>query len=70
MLVCPVCSHENRAGAAFCEACGTRLGAEAAPALAQERKVVTALSTCSIATRAAGPKPSGTRSWATSTSGS
>jgi class 3 adenylate cyclase len=39
---CPSCGHENREGAKFCEECATPLGAPA-PAIAEERKVITAL---------------------------
>ena len=41
MIVCPSCGHENRAGARFCEACGTAL--ETAPPAREQRKTVTVL---------------------------
>src|SRR5690242_11143303 len=42
MQVCPSCGHENPPGARFCNACATPLP-DAAPALAEERKIVTIL---------------------------
>src|SRR5690242_12565125 len=42
MQVCPSCGHENPPGARFCNACATPLP-DAAPALAEERKIVTVL---------------------------
>ena len=42
MQVCPSCGQENPPGARFCNACATPLP-EAAPALAEERKIVTIL---------------------------
>ena len=42
MASCPICAHENRAQARFCEACGTPLAALARPR-AEERKIVTVL---------------------------
>jgi class 3 adenylate cyclase/tetratricopeptide (TPR) repeat protein len=42
MVVCPVCAHENRQAARFCDSCGNPLRTDA-PAVFQERKVVTAL---------------------------
>jgi class 3 adenylate cyclase len=42
MQTCPSCGHENPAGARFCNACAAPLPASA-PALAEERKIVTVL---------------------------
>jgi class 3 adenylate cyclase len=42
MQVCPNCAHENPPGARFCNACAAPLP-ESAPALAEERKIVTVL---------------------------
>jgi class 3 adenylate cyclase len=42
MQTCPNCGHENPAGARFCNNCAAALP-EAAPALAEERKIVTIL---------------------------
>jgi class 3 adenylate cyclase len=42
MQICPSCGHENPPGARFCNACATPLP-DAAPALAEERKIVTVL---------------------------
>jgi class 3 adenylate cyclase len=42
MQACPSCGRENPADARFCNACGAPLAA-AAPALAEERKIVTVL---------------------------
>jgi class 3 adenylate cyclase len=42
MQTCPNCGHENPADARFCNACATPL-AGAAPALPEERKIVTVL---------------------------
>src|SRR5437867_2259782 len=42
MQSCPSCGRENPADARFCNACGAALSA-AAPALAEERKIVTIL---------------------------
>src|SRR5437867_4074839 len=42
MQSCPTCGRENPADARFCNACGAALSA-AAPALAEERKIVTIL---------------------------
>src|SRR5213593_2240635 len=42
MQTCPNCGQENPAGARFCNACATPLP-ESAPALAEERKIVTVL---------------------------
>src|SRR5438552_637132 len=42
MVVCPLCAHQNRPGARFCESCGNALELDLS-SLAQERKVVTAL---------------------------
>src|SRR5919197_3116986 len=42
MQTCPNCGHENPAGARFCNACASPLP-ESAPALAEERKIVTVL---------------------------
>ena len=39
-MTCPSCGHENRAGARFCEACGTALAVAAAT---EQRKTVTVL---------------------------
>ena len=41
MAICPSCGTENQEGSKFCNECGARLAA--APARAEERKVVTAL---------------------------
>src|SRR5512133_2515048 len=42
MQICPSCGHENPAGARFCNECAAPLPASA-PALAEERKIVTVL---------------------------
>jgi class 3 adenylate cyclase len=42
MQICPSCGQENPAGARFCNACAAPLP-ESAPALAEERKIVTIL---------------------------
>ena len=42
MRTCPTCGQENPAGARFCNACGAPLP-ESAPALVEERKIVTIL---------------------------
>src|SRR6266550_4825153 len=42
MQICTSCGHENPAGARFCNACAAPLAASA-PALAEERKIVTVL---------------------------
>ena len=42
MQTCPNCGHENPAGARFCNACAAPLP-ESAPALTEERKIVTVL---------------------------
>jgi class 3 adenylate cyclase len=42
MQTCPNCGHENPAGARFCNNCAAALP-ESAPALAEERKIVTIL---------------------------
>src|SRR5437763_5797588 len=42
MQTCPSCGQENPAGARFCNACATPLAASA-PALTEERKIVTVL---------------------------
>jgi class 3 adenylate cyclase len=42
MQTCPSCGHENPAGARFCNNCAAALPASA-PALAEERKIVTVL---------------------------
>src|SRR4051794_38210402 len=42
MQTCPSCGHENAAGARFCNACAAPLPASA-PALIEERKIVTVL---------------------------
>ena len=42
MQTCPSCGQENPAGARFCNACAAPLP-ESAPALAEERKIVTVL---------------------------
>ncbi|OLE01309.1 MAG: hypothetical protein AUG91_01985 [Actinobacteria bacterium 13_1_20CM_4_69_9] len=42
MQICASCGNENPAGARFCNACGSPLAASA-PALAEERKIVTVL---------------------------
>src|SRR4051812_16077300 len=43
MVRCSVCSTENAAGARFCNGCGSRIAPSEAAAVAEERKVVTAL---------------------------
>src|SRR5919197_4527120 len=42
MQTCPNCGHENPAGARFCNACASPLP-DSAPALAEERKIVSVL---------------------------
>src|SRR6476659_4444128 len=42
MQICPSCGQENPSGARFCNACATQLPASA-PALTEERKIVTVL---------------------------
>lgn len=43
MSTCPSCGHENRPEARFCDACGSRLGAQPSRPVREERKTVTVL---------------------------
>jgi class 3 adenylate cyclase len=42
MAVCPLCAHQNRPAARFCESCGGALAPDGS-SLTEERKIVTAL---------------------------